>query len=181
MNTVLTDRQAIQNLNTAVANLRRPAAKRTRVPKLPPATPVAEVLAEIDADLKCKWNAEGAEWSKRPQLLKLRAVAEREAQPDDFQLLLYSVGNPDMGQYHGAGEGSPTIACAAATMVELRDAALAYISVYDLGGGNCPHFRIYRKGVEIAHVSYNGRCWTPNEFGTPEHKEIDPKTGQIIG
>lgn len=153
-------------------------ARRVRRP-LPPAWPLRDVLAEIDEQLNEPWNAEGKEYSKRKQLLCLRAAASREIAPSDYQLLLYSVGNPDFSQFHADGVLSPTVVVSGASMQDLIEAASSFISIYELGGGNCPHFRIFLKNVEVAHVSYNGRVWTPDEYGTPGHKEIDPLTGKI--
>jgi len=54
-----------------------------------------------------------------------------------------------------------------------------------LGGGNmardCGDVRDgEQQGKVIARFSYNGRCWTPFEYGHPEHKEIDVRTGKVM-
>jgi len=44
-----------------------------------------------------------------------------------------------------------------------------------LGGGNMTHEcgTVYDDGKAIARVSYNGRVWTPFEYGDSRHVEIE--------
>lgn len=177
-------------LDAAIARLTAPAdlpavspvkkPRRAKGPRIPNADPLNEVLAELDEKLSYKTNQEGEKYSQRDMILALRALVARDPQPSDYQVVLSSVGNPDFGQYHREGVLSPTVIVSAPTLAEIVKAHDAYTAIFQLGGGNCPHYRVFLKEVEVAHVSYNGRLWTPNEFGTPEHKEIDVATGRII-
>lgn len=152
----------------------------TRKKGIPLAQPVAETLAEINETLGWPTNAEGAKWSQREFLITLRDAVTREPQTEDFQVVLSSVGNPDMGQYHRHGVASPTVIVSGQTLADLVKAHDAYVAIYNLGGGNCPTYRVFRKDVEVATISYNGRCWTPHEWGHPDRKEINAETGESI-
>ena len=90
---------------------------------------------------------------------------------------LFSIGNPDFGQYHGKGQGSPTFTVET-TLPMLVKIQQAYISVYNLGGGNCPDVDVYWDGVVVARISYNGRVWTPEKW--PNCREVDPATGKEV-
>lgn len=155
-------------------------ARRTSKKGIPHATPLIETIAELNDMLGWETNAEGKEWSQREFLLTLKASVERVPQNDDFQLVLSSVGNPDMGQFHRHGVASPTVIVSGPKLSDLVKAHDAYKVIYDLGCGNCPHYRVFRHDVEVASISYNGRVWTPQEYGHPDHKEINAETGEVI-
>ena len=64
----------------------------------------------------------------------LKAVASTKPR-GRYWVFLYSVPNPDFGQYAPVAEPEITWAN---TFAGLRDHVAAYIEENDLGGGNCP-------------------------------------------
>jgi hypothetical protein len=82
--------------------------------------------------------------------------------------------NPDI-RSGGYWEDVPP---AGAKIVEVKSLAEAsnvcqdFIEKYGLGGGNWTGGEVRADGIVIAQISYNGRCWTPAPWGSPDHKEI---------
>jgi hypothetical protein len=141
---------------------------------LPPVSSAQKVAYELDQLARIYGESPHAEW-KVPVLARiatLQTATSRKELPDDYGVVLWSVGNPDHGQYHGPGVGSPTLLATMSTLSDIPPVVAAYIGCYDLGGGNCPLYPVFRRQVHIADVSYNGRLWVP---GT--RREIDPATG----
>lgn len=101
-----------------------------------------------------------------------------------FTLVLSHVRNCDIrsGGYWEEPTDPKKMVVGADTLVEARALFEAWRDRNGLGGGNmsrnCGDVREGRK--VIARFSYNGRLWTPAEFGTPEHKEINVETGEVI-
>ena len=143
--------------------------------QLPPLTPPAEVGAQLAglAALHRKY-ADGASVKAAALVAVLQSAVRRQAQDDDFGVVLWSVGNPDFGQLHGPGEGSPTMLVCAPSLRDIQQVVAAYIGCYELSGGNCPLFPVFRRQVQVADVSYNRRLWTPGKSS----REIDPETGR---
>lgn len=102
-----------------------------------------------------------------------------------FTLVLAHVANCDIGGGYWETPVDPKkMVVGADTLVEARALFEAWVSRNGLGGGNMSS-RLgtgnVREGRKvIARFSYNGRLWTTAEFGTPEHKEIDVQTGEVI-
>ena len=86
----------------------------------------------------------------------------------NFAVGLSSVGNPDFGQYCGRGVMSPTCVIYADTVEETIQLCTAYISVFNLGGGNCPDFPVLTRAGGKLRVSYNGRLWQNGADGAEE-------------
>ena len=147
--------------------------RRANGQPLPRLTSPAAVAAEL-AERASIHHGQTHEYSKTAAShIRILQEATSRQQPDDFGVVLWSVGNPDHGQFHGPGEGSPTVIAAMPTLRQVQDVVAAYISCYNLGAGNCPAFPVFRRQVQVAEVSYNRRLWT---VGT--RREIDPDTGK---
>ena len=142
------------------------------LPRLTPSDQVVEELAVL-AGIYRRYRAERGQ--QKAYVETLLQVTGRKALPDDFGVVLWSVGNPDHGQYHGPGVGSPTVFATASTLVDIPQVVAAYIGCFNLGGGNCPLYPVFRRQVHVADVSYNVRLWVP---GT--RQEIDPATGGAL-
>ena len=94
-----------------------------------------------------------------------------------FTVKLQSRGNPDFRQDpYRSVYGVPDVEAHVQTLKEARDLCRAYISYFDLGGGNWTGGQIVRvsDGLVIGHVSYNGRVWacSSGREWTAETKEI---------
>lgn len=78
-----------------------------------------------------------------------------------MSLKLSSAGNPDFGQ-------SPQVSCSPEETCEVdsyRQASKVsrkYIHKYNLGGGNWTGGQLFKNGIQVAYVSYNGRVWSRN-------------------
>ena len=149
--------------------------RRANGQPLPRLTSPAAVAAEL-AELAAIHRGQTHEYSKTAAShIRILQEATSRQQSDDFAVVLWSVGNPDHGQFHGPGEGSPTILAAVPTLRQVTEVVAAYISCYNLGAGNCPAFPVFHRQVQVAEVSYNRRLWLP---GT--RREIDPDTGKEV-
>ncbi len=140
-----------------------PRFSRVNGRQLPPLTSPAEVGEQLA----------GLAAFRNPHAALLQTAIWRPAQPDDFGVMLWSVGNPDYGQSHDPGEVSPTMFVCGPTLRDIQAFVAAYIACFDLGGGNCPLFPVFRHQVHVADVSFNRRLWTPGQS-----REIDPETGR---
>ena len=86
------------------------------------------------------------------------------------------------GQGNGSGYwsdpvGPPRTVVECDTLKECSAALVAWRDRNGLGSGNMARDcgNVKRDGKVIARVSYNGRIWTPHDFGHPLKKEItDP-------
>ena len=84
-------------------------------------------------------------------------LALRKAKPRGrYWVWLYSVGNPDFGQYAPVSE--PELRWAG-TLAALRDRFRGYKAENDLGGGNCPGMIVGEGRTIIGYFSYNERLW----------------------
>ena len=144
---------------------------------LPPVSSAKKVAYELAELARIYGDSHHADWKVQAlvRIEVLQNATSRQALPDDFGVVLWSVGNPDHGQYHGPGVGSPTMLVCVPTLVDIQLVVAAYIGCFNLGGGNCPRFPIFWREVHVADVSYNGRLWVP---GT--RREIDPETGGAL-
>ena len=93
-----------------------------------------------------------------------------------FSVKLSNIGNPDFRQ--DSTRPLPETACAWARVNTLKEAVeicRAYISFYDLGGGNWNGGLICRNsdGLTIGRVDYDGRVWA-DEPWAESTKEIFP-------
>lgn len=81
-----------------------------------------------------------------------------------YAVVMESVGNPDLGQYAPLSPGNIEYVD---TLEAASAACRAYIDKYDLGGGNWPNARVYKRAEfkrlvnpkPVATISYNGRVW----------------------
>lgn len=99
-----------------------------------------------------------------------------------MDVLLSHVRNPDIpgGYWSDAAVRIPSSKRRAVKdLLEAVHVVLWFIDRNGLGGGNWSGGEVRRDGVVIARVSYNGRVWTPHPFESPEHREIDPVTGEL--
>jgi len=82
--------------------------------------------------------------------------------------------NPDIrsGGYRGDIPPRRKAVVPVGSLAEASRVCTAFIDKYGLGGGNWTGGDVRDNGKVIARISYNGRCWTPAKWGTPEHKEI---------
>jgi hypothetical protein len=145
--------------------------------QLPPVSSARKVDYELAELARIYGDSHHADWKAQAlaRIAKLQTATSRVAGPDDYGIVLWSVGNPDHGQYHGPGVGSPTVFATVSNLADIPPVVAAYIGCYDLGGGNCPSFPVFRRQVQVADVSFNGRLWVP---GT--RREIDPETGGAL-
>lgn len=100
-----------------------------------------------------------------------------------YTLVLEHVRNCDIGGGYWETPVDPKrLVVGADSLVEAQEIFLAWTSRNGLGGGNMSRnagdIRLGRK--VIGSFSYNGRLWTKAEFGTPEHKELDVQTGEVM-
>jgi len=84
-----------------------------------------------------------------------------------YRVRLCSVGNIDFGQ-NPERPYSPLKWATSFSLAGCSRACLDYISKYELGGGNWNGGQIFKGGVQIARVSYNGRIWEGEGFGNGE-------------
>ena len=70
-------------------------------------------------------------------------------------------GNPDHGQ-HPLAEMAIGGFIYADTIEQCQGIVRRYIEEHALGAGNWTGGEVYDNGVQIGHISYNGRYW-PNE------------------
>ncbi len=71
-------------------------------------------------------------------------------------------GNQDFGQYAPIG---PDLHLAVRDMTCAVRAYLAWISLFNLGGGNAGDGQIVDEhGAEVGRISYNGRVWPPGKW-----------------
>jgi len=78
---------------------------------------------------------------------------------------LASVGNPDYRQ-DPTKSISPEIQRTVNSFREASDACMDYIAEWDLGGGNWTGGQIFKNGIQVAEISYNGRIWKLNKKKT---------------
>ena len=68
--------------------------------------------------------------------------------------------NPDLdGGYWSHMTRPKAMWVKASSLADASDKCRAFISLYELGGGNWSGGDIKHKGIVIARVSYNGRVW----------------------
>lgn len=81
-----------------------------------------------------------------------------------YSVLLQSRGNPDFGEDPN-DELSPELVVRVDTFASASLRCIEYITVWKLGSGNWTGGRVTdENGNVIAHVSYNGRVWTPDPW-----------------
>jgi len=80
-----------------------------------------------------------------------------------FRVRLYSVGNPDHGQYTAVSNPSVVTSDSIASIIS---EAAEYIEFWDLGGGNWPSPWVTMNGKKIGRLSYNGRMITETKTPT---------------
>lgn len=83
-----------------------------------------------------------------------------------YEMKLRSVGNPDFGQYAPMSEPE---AVRRSTLTEMRKACEAYISKWNLGGGNWVDPMVTQDGKKIGRFSYNGRFWSLEKSAVNPH------------
>lgn len=98
---------------------------------------------------------------------KLSPVTAEDLKSGPFTIVLESMGNPDFNQYAPISDPETVTR---ATLKEIVAAAEDYRDKWQLGGGNWPCPAITKAGRPVAWISYNGRLWDSQKFGTA--KEI---------
>ena len=98
-----------------------------------------------------------------------------------MKLILEHGPNVDLmyGQGNGTGYRQPP-RIPRRQMVDVADLAAAslvyrtWIDKAGLGSGNLTMAsgNVLDGKKHVAHISYNGRVWTPDPYGHPDHKEI---------
>lgn len=115
-----------------------------------------------------------------------RLEAPRPAAPvmRGLTVTLSHAGNPDLedlGGYwtdDGRESGKPAHVLVN-SLAQAQQAVLAYIERNGLGGGNWTGGALRLDGVQIGHISYNGRAWPGVEWrsGMRELQPSDPVLG----
>ena len=86
-----------------------------------------------------------------------------------YKVLLASVGNPDFGQDSRRSlPGVPRRTIRVASLADASKACRAYITFYELGGGNWLGGEVKQGNEVVAKISYNGRAWQPGNWPTKE-------------
>ena len=93
----------------------------------------------------------------------------------EMRVILEHGANPDIdGGYWDETIDKKHTAKTVGTLSDARAAFIAWRDRNGLGGGNMTKEcgTVYEGKKAIAKISFNGRVWTPFEYGHPDHKEI---------
>ena len=82
-----------------------------------------------------------------------------------MKMTLKSVNNPD---FEGDNRAIAKTTVEVSSFSEASKISREYIDNNGLGSGNWAGGEIYKGGIIIAHVSYNGRVWEGAEYGGKE-------------
>jgi len=89
-----------------------------------------------------------------------------------YRVRLCSVGNIDFGQ-NPRLPYSPLEWAECPSLCRSALVCLDYIQKHQLGGGNWTGGQIFKGGVQIARVSFNGRIWEGEGFGNGKEIILD--------
>ncbi|MAD95846.1 MAG: hypothetical protein CMB99_00820 [Flavobacteriaceae bacterium] len=84
----------------------------------------------------------------------------------------YSVPPKDLGDVRYAPVSS---------MKEASEVVRGFIDRNELGASNFNGGQVYQDGVQVAHISYNGRAWSGADRFAADKQEIDISEGAVIG